>query len=166
MSLYLILRVSAVILLSSLELLFTPETRPELSFGLCLYFTFTLYSEEPLYLFLIAGTLKDSLSVERFGLFIAISAALFILSRTLSQFFSPTLPVLCITYLLSSLLIRLMYGLHIILDGYSPEGILNIEAMLPALSQGLALLIPLYMLLEECRLEKKKREIYSEEHLG
>jgi|GEM_PF-2633291 hypothetical protein len=162
MNLKMLYAVASVTALLAVELAFAPEMRPELAFGLCVYFAFTLSSEETLYLFILVGLLKDSLSVERFGLFTALSAASFLFSRFLSKFFTTNILTLSATYILTVIQMRFLYGLHILLNGYSPEGVLSYETTVPAVLRGLALMLPVHLLLEEWRKERIRKRLYSE----
>jgi len=161
---FLYLSVSVVGMLI-LEFLLPQQRRPELAFGLCFYFVFFLPSEEALYLCLLCGLLKDALSVETFGLFIVLGVVLFLFGKAVSFVFKPTVVCLLISFLLAVLLLRLVYAIHIIVRGYSAEGLFNYSFAV-AVVRSLVLLFPLYLLLVEHQEESRKKRLYSEKSLG
>lgn len=155
----------SVVTAFGLEMLFPQQKRPELAFGLCLYFTFLLPSEEALYLCLLGGILKDSLSVERFGLFTLLGAAFFISAKFISSFFRPNVPLLAVSYCASIVLLRSLYALHISIGGYLPNALFGLE-LISSVVSALIILIPLYSILLLYQHEYRRRRLYAEKDIG
>lgn len=148
-----------------LEFLLPQQRRPELAFGLCLYFVFFFPSEEALYLSLFCGILKDALSVESFGLFMVLAVMLFLFGKAVSLIFRPTLVCLLVSFFCSILLLRLVYALHIVVRGYSAEGLFN-SSLVVTVARSLILIFPVYALLVEHQRERRRKRLYAERSIG